>query len=108
MDLILYRYLLRRLVYYPITFSRNKNFNSYSSQEGEKAIKRAKVIRAIINELNEEENKNNIKIELNEKSYNIIINDDSLHIKSKYLIDEFEKEIIRENLGSKGFHYFNG
>lgn len=108
MDLILYRYLLRRLVYYPITFSRNKNFNSYSSQEGEKAIKRAKVIRTIINELNKEENINNIEIERDNKNYNIIINDESLHIKSKYIIDEFEKEVIYENLGNKGFRYFNG
>ena len=106
MDLILYRYLLRRLVFYPVTFSRNKNFNSYTSKEGKKAVKRAKVIKIIINELKKE--KNNTRIEYNGKNYSIIIKDDSLHIESQYIIDEFEKEVIKEGLGNKGFDYFNG
>ena len=108
MDLILYRYLLRRLVYYPVTFSRNKNFNSYSSPEGEKAIKRAKVLKTIIRELTKEENKANITVEEGKNNCSITINDEHLHIESKYIVDEFEKEIIKENLGSKASLYFNG
>jgi len=106
MDLILYRYLLRRLVFYPVTFSRNKNFNSYTSEEGKKAVKRAKVIRSIINELSKGENE--AVVEKNENSYTVIIDNKTLHIKSKYVIDEFEKEVVREKLRYSDFDYFNG
>ena len=39
MDKILYRYLLRRLFLFPVTFSRNKNYEHYNAEEGKEALK---------------------------------------------------------------------
>jgi len=103
MDLILYKYLLRRLVSYPITFSRNKNFDAYESQEGKQAVKRAKVIRKIISEL---ENVNlNVTVEKLEEGFLIKVRDDKMHITSEYLINDFEKELIKERISGK--YYFD-
>jgi hypothetical protein len=106
MDIILYRYLLRRLMLFPITFSRNKNFNSYDSNEGTNAIRRAKVLREIISEINKNDNK--VEIKKQDKSYNIVINDDILHVKTEYIINGFEKEIIKEKLLDTNFMIFDG
>ena len=112
-DLILYRYLLRKLSLFPVTFSRNKNFKAYDSKEGNLAIKRSKVIRIIINELNDNINKpksgfKSIFIEKEDDSYNITVNNEALHLRTKYVIDDFEKEIIKEKLVDDDFYSFDG
>jgi len=103
MDLILYRYLLRRLVSFPVTFSRNKNFNSYNSEEGNLAIKRAKIIKVIIDGLNSSDNTIVKKVD---GGYSVIINNEALHLESEYFIDEFEKELLKEKLDSNSFYGF--
>ena len=111
-DLVLYKYLLRKLVLFPVTFSRNKNFKAYNSTEGNLAIKRSKVIRVIINGLNENidnENKNinSVSIKKLEDEYHIEIRNEALHLRTKYVIDAFEKEIIKEKLVSDDFYSFD-
>ena len=105
MDKVLYRYLLRRLVFYPITFSRNKNYNSYNSKEGSLAVKRAKTLRIIVNELNE--NKSVYLIKRLGEDYSITIKNEALHLSTEYIIDEFEKEIIKGKLINNNFDSFD-
>ncbi|MBN2694843.1 hypothetical protein JXR93_09295 [bacterium] len=47
MDITYYKHLLRRLFFFPITFSRNKFSKLYQSEEGNLAVKRVKILRRI-------------------------------------------------------------
>ncbi len=97
MDIILYRHLLRRIVTYPITFSRNKNFDSYSSIEGKEAIKRAKVIIYLLEYLEE----NTPSCKKNKDNYQIFINHEKIRSKDTYILDFFEFDLIMENLDNR-------
>lgn len=106
MDFILYRYLLRRLLKYPITFSRNKNFNNYDSEEGRTAIKRAKVLKELLKEFSSKEK--DIIVEHLDNNYTVVVKDNKLHVEKKYILDLFEKDMVLRYIDESYFGYFNG
>ena len=97
MDSILYKHLLRRVVTYPITFSRNKNFDDYESKEGSRAIKRAKVIQFLINQIE----KNNFIGKKTDKDFVITIEDKKISLEDNYIINLYELNLIMENLDNR-------
>ncbi len=94
MDKILYRYLLRRLFLFPVTFSRNKNYEHYNSEEGKEALKNSKILHKIIKHI---ENNENIKFEFVNNQHIITIINAELSLNEEYILNQFEYELLKEH-----------
>ncbi len=94
MDKILYRYLLRRLFLFPVTFSRNKNYEHYNSEEGKEALKNSKILHKIAEHF---QNNDNISLEIIGNQYVYTINKSELSLQEIFTINQFEYELLKEH-----------
>lgn len=98
MNRALYRHLLRQLLLFPFTFSRNKNFDTYHNDEGAEAIDRARILRQF-KELLYNIHQYKYEGEINaDRQYCISFFDETLNLTRTFFIDPFEWKILKEEL----------